>query len=110
MKQHAIVIADRGGVIQLWSGGAEQLFGYPATDIVGKRIDTIVPDQFHEAHWTGFGRAMERGHIDGAGTFFDIPGKCRDGTVRMMRGQLHILRDESSAAIGAMAIFTAGAE
>lgn len=107
MDQHAIVIANADGVIQLWSPGAALLFGHPAADAIGKRLDLVVPPDLREMHWKGFGHAMETASMNGEGTFFDIPGLCRDGQVRTLRGQLHLLRDESSKAIGAMAIFTA---
>ena len=97
MDQHAIVIANSDGVIQLWSAGAESLFGHAAADAVGKRLDLMVPPDLREMHWKGFGQ----------GTFFDIPGLLSDGKARPLRGQLHLLRDENKKAIGAMAIFTA---
>ncbi len=106
MDQHAIVVADAGGVIQLWSAGAAALFGYQAADAVGKKLDLVVPPELRDAHWHGFRHAMESGMVGGEGTFFDIPGWCSSGEVKTMRGQLHVLRDESRKAIGAMAIFT----
>jgi PAS domain S-box-containing protein len=107
MNQHAIVIADTTGVIQLWSPGATALFGYPATEAVGKKLDLVVPDQFREAHWTGFGHAMKTASTQAEGVFFDAPVLCGSGETKTFRGQLHVLRNEDKAAIGAMAIFTA---
>ena len=107
MDQHAIVIANSDGVIQLWSAGAESLFGHAAADAVGKRLDLVVPPDLREMHWKGFGHAMETASMNGEGTFFDIPGLLSDGKARPLRGQLHLLRDENKKAIGAMAIFSA---
>ncbi len=106
MDKHAIVIADRDGVIQLWSTGAAVLFGYAAVDTIGKKLDLIVPEQFRAAHWTGFGRAMSGGIANGEGTFFDAPVLCGNGETKEFRGQFQLLRNESKQAIGAMAIFT----
>ena len=106
MDQHAIVIADTNGTIQLWSAGAAALFGYPAGDAVGKKLDLIVPEQFRAAHWAGFGRAMCSATATGEGTFFSAPVLCRSGETREFRGQFQLLRNESKEAIGAMAIFT----
>jgi PAS domain S-box-containing protein len=106
MDQHAIIIADANGVIQLWSAGAAALFGYPATDAVGKKLDLVVPPDLREAHWHGFGHAMKTGDTSDEGTFFDAPGLCNSGEVKTLRGQLHVLRDENRMAIGAMAIFS----
>ena len=106
MDHHAIIIADASGVIQLWSAGASALFGYPATDAVGKKLDLVVPEDLREAHWHGFGHAMKTGVANGEGTFFDAPALCSSGEVKTLRGQLHVLRGEDKVAIGAMAIFT----
>ncbi|HEY6023151.1 MAG TPA: PAS domain-containing protein [Pseudolabrys sp.] len=106
MEKHAIVIADASGVIQLWNANAAILFGYPAEDAVGKKLDLVVPDEFRSAHWAGFGHAMSTASANGEGTFFDAPVLCSSGDTKTFRGQLHILRNENKKAIGAMAIFT----
>ena len=106
MNQHAIIIADAGGVIRLWSAGAAALLGHPAVDAIGQRLDLVVPPDLRSAHWNGFGHAMKTGSANGEGTFFDAPVLCSSGEVRTFRGQLHVLRDEGKKAIGAMAIFT----
>ena len=39
----AIVSKDLNGVIETWNGGAERLFGYHASEVVGKSILAIIP-------------------------------------------------------------------
>jgi two-component system sensor histidine kinase VicK len=41
----AILSLDTNGAIQAWSRGAEQIFGYSASEIVGKHFSIIVPDE-----------------------------------------------------------------
>jgi PAS domain S-box-containing protein len=106
VQDQAIVVADARGVIELWSNGAARLFGYSASEAVGQKLDLVVPPDLRDHHWNGFRAAMSRGAANGEGTFFDIPGLCRGGEIRTFRGQLHVLRNERQAAIGAMAIFT----
>jgi PAS domain S-box-containing protein len=106
MDQNAIIIADANGVIQMWSAGAAALFGYPAKDAVGQKLDLVVPEKFRGAHWAGFSHAMMTGEAKADGTFFDAPVLCSGRETRTFRGQLHVLRNESKKAIGAMAIFT----
>ena len=109
MEQHAIIIVNAQGVIQFWSTGAVSLFGHAAIDAVGRKLDLVVPHDLREMHWKGFGHAMQTASMTNEGAFFDIPGLRSDGQVRPLRGQLRLLRDEDSKAIGAMAIFTAAA-
>lgn len=106
MQDQAIVISNADGVIELWSDGAARLFGYPASEAVGQKLDLVVPPDLRDHHWKGFRGAMSRGAANGEGTFFDIPGLTRSGEIRTLRGQLHVLRNEARTAIGAMAIFT----
>ena len=106
MDRTAIVIADANGVIQLWSVGAITLFGHSPDEAVGGTLDLVVPKEFRNAHWAGFGHAMSTGVANGEGTFFDAPVQCKDGEIKTFRGQLHVLRNENKEAIGAMAIFT----
>lgn len=106
MKQHAIVIADQNGVIQHWSDGAATLIGYSRDEAVGQKLDLVVPPDFREQHWHGFGGAMKGGPVKSAGTFFDLPVRCLGGETKTLRGQLHVLRSETRGPIGAMAIFT----
>jgi two-component system cell cycle sensor histidine kinase/response regulator CckA len=40
----AIVTTDLEGQVLSWNPGAEALFGHPASDIVGRHIDEIVPE------------------------------------------------------------------
>jgi PAS domain S-box-containing protein len=106
MQDHAIIIANRDGVIQFWSEGAAKAFGFSPEQALGHKLDLVVPPDLRSHHWAGFGAAMSRGSANAEGTFFDIPGLSRTGEIKTLRGQLHVLRDEQKSAIGAMAIFT----
>ena len=106
MQDQAIVISNADGMIELWSEGASRLFGYPASEAIGRKLDIVVPPDLRENHWKGFHAAMSRGAANGEGVFFDIPGFTRSGEIKTLRGQLHVLRSETTGAIGAMAIFT----
>src|ERR1700728_1190410 len=101
MDGHAVVIADAKGVIQLWSRGAETLFGHPARDAGGQSLDLIVPAEYREAHWNGFRRAMESGAAKAEGEAIELPVNCAAG-VMVFPGTFRLLRDRGNAVIGAM--------
>jgi len=42
----AIIVTDKEGHIQLWTGGAQRLFGYSAEEIIGRSIFVLVPPRF----------------------------------------------------------------
>lgn len=108
MDDHAVVVADATGVIQLWSRGAETLFGHPAQDAVGRTLDLIVPDDYREAHWNGFRHAMASGVAAAEGQPVELPVHCAVG-VKTFPGTFRLLRDAKQAVIGAMLICTAPA-
>lgn len=105
MAQHAVIVADITGRISHWNDGAHELLGYPAEIAVGQSLDLVVPEQFREAHWAGFHRAMRDPKIKDFAA--DIPVRCADGQLRSFAGRLLVLSDGLGIAIGAMAIFAA---
>ena len=96
----AIIGKDLDGVVTTWNGGAEQLYGYRATEIVGKSISVLVP----------------AGHDD---ELSDILRRVRTGervhdyeTVRARKDGTHVdvsltvspIRDQNGTVIGASTI------
>jgi len=57
----AIIYADREGRIQLWNAAAERLFGFKAEEILGSRMDFMIPERLRSAHWSGYEKAMALG-------------------------------------------------
>jgi len=105
MDDYALVGADATGIIQVWSAGAQKLFGHGASDAIGRTLDLIVPEEYRGQHWQGFRHAMDAGaaNLDGQST--EIPVKCRDGTITVFPGAFMLLRDAQKKVIGAMVIF-----
>ena len=56
----AIILADRDGAIRVWHRSAENVFGYAAAEVLGKRLDKIIPND-SGADWEGFKRAIDTG-------------------------------------------------
>lgn len=104
MESHAIVIADRDGVIRMWSEGAERLFGHAADDALGRSLDLIVPERHRDRHWQGYRAAMEAGEA-GGGTA-RLPVTCDGDEEVEFPTRFSILKDASDEVVGAMAIFS----
>jgi two-component system, LuxR family, sensor kinase FixL len=54
----AIITIDAEQKITLFSTGAEAIFGYSATEMIGRPLDPLIPHRFREAH---------QGHVDAFG-------------------------------------------
>jgi PAS domain S-box-containing protein len=79
----AVVVGDaERGTIELWNPAAEALFGYPAEEIVGRLLETLVPERLRAAHRAGLARfaAVGRGPLVESGDPVELPGLRRDGT------------------------------
>lgn len=46
----AVVLIDGGGVIESFNAGAERVFGYRASEIIGKNISLLMPTPFRANH------------------------------------------------------------
>lgn len=60
-----VIVADRTGTITLWNEGAAAIFGFAASETLGKNLDLIIPEKLRAAHWRGFNAAIERGATTG---------------------------------------------
>ncbi|MGR3747452.1 PAS domain S-box protein [Paracoccus sp. R12_1] len=54
----ALVVADRKGIIRVWNGGAERIFGFAEGEALGQSLDIITPERLRELHWIGYEATM----------------------------------------------------
>jgi PAS domain S-box-containing protein len=100
------VLVDRNGDVRLWSEDCERLFGYPASQAIGRPVDFIVPPKYHGQHWRGFHAAMERVETDRPHGVGNIPVVHADGSVHAHPFRQIILFDAFGRATGAIVIFS----
>lgn len=69
LSNNAMVIVSVGdgerATVTEWSRGAEVLFGYSRSEMLGGNIDKIIPDDMREAHDVAFGNSIRRIKSDG---------------------------------------------
>jgi len=46
----AIVVTDEAMMIQIFNSGAERAFGYKASEVVGQKVEILIPDRFRAGH------------------------------------------------------------
>jgi PAS domain S-box-containing protein len=76
----AIVIVNQQGRIVLTNAQTEKLFGYPRQELLGERVEILVPERLrgnHPGHRTGFFAAPQPREM-GAG--LELLGRRKDGT------------------------------
>ncbi len=77
---NGMVMVNSTGTIMLANAQLERLFGYPRTEMLGQKIEMLLPERFraaHPGHRTTFA-ADPRSRAMGAGR--DLFGRRRDGT------------------------------
>jgi len=99
----AVIFADRNGLIVVWNGAAEKLFGYSVFQAVGKSLDVIIPNDLRAAHWAGFRKAIETGHEKYAGRVLTTRSVHKDGRKIYVDLGFALVKDSDGNIVGALA-------
>lgn len=76
-----IVVSDQQGRILVFNKACEELFGFKAVDIVGERIEAIMPPHFAREHSGYVDGYLETGTKKIIGIGREVQGMHKDGTV-----------------------------
>lgn len=76
----AVVVADDNNHIAYVNTAGENLLGWPADELAGQRLTTIIPERLHHAHVAGYTRYLTTGEPRLVGTSVRVPARCRDGS------------------------------
>ncbi|PWR25127.1 PAS domain-containing sensor histidine kinase [Zavarzinia aquatilis] len=84
----AMIVIDRNGIMRSFSTAAERLFGWSASEVIGRNVSTLMPQPYRDAHNSyleRYARTKER-RIIGIGRI--IVGLRKNGTTFPM--ELHV--------------------
>jgi len=99
----AIIFADLDGAVRAWNAGAERVFGHTTAEAIGRSLDLIIPEQFREAHWQGYSRALAAGETKYQGQVLPTRAVRRDGETIYVELTFAIIHDREGGVIGALA-------
>lgn len=99
----AMIFAGMDGMIVVWNEAAERVFGHAADAAIGQSLDIIIPEQFRNAHWTGYDRALAAGETKYRGQALTTRATRADGETIYVDLGFEIVKDGSGTVIGAMA-------
>ena len=100
----AIIFAGRDGTIQVWNRGAEAVFGYSASEVVGTSLDVIIPERLQRAHWQGFRRAIDSGQTKYGNRVLTTRSVHKDGRKLYVDLSFGLVKDRAGVVAGALAI------
>ena len=76
-----LIVISEGGDIQLFSSGAEKLFGYRQDEALGQNIKMLMPSPYREAHDSYLAAYRNTGVKKIIGVGREVPGRRKDGAV-----------------------------
>jgi PAS domain S-box-containing protein len=75
----AMVIVNEDGEIVLVNGQVERVFGYAREELVGKRVEVLVPERLRDAHDSYRRGFLSDPHARAMGAGLDLYGRRKDG-------------------------------
>ncbi len=99
----AIIFGDREGKILLWNSGAEEMFGWTATEAVGQSMDMIIPEKHRARHGEGYDRVMQTGITKYGRNLLAVPAQTKEGRRISVEFNISLLCSPEGEIIGAAA-------
>ena len=100
----ALICADRSGVMVRWNRASSALFGYSAEEALGSNLDLIIPEHLRNAHWKGFGAAIESGTMKLQGRPTLTRALHKSGSKLYVEMTFALVRDANGEVLGAVAM------
>jgi PAS domain S-box-containing protein len=76
----AAVVVDPRGDIVLVNAQTENMFGYPRNELLGRPLETLVPERFRAVHARHRQRFFNHAQVRAMGGGLDLHGRRRDGS------------------------------
>jgi PAS domain S-box-containing protein len=76
----AMVITNADGTIIIINAQTEKLFGFPRNEIIGKKVELLIPERFRHVHTHHREGYVENPKVRGMGVGMELFGRRRDGS------------------------------
>src|ERR1043166_2437893 len=96
----AIFSEDLDGLIVSWNRGAERLYGYGASEVIGKSITLLMPPAVRDEEQQILGRVARGEHIE----HYETVRRCKDGRLIEVSLTISPVRNAEGKIVGASKI------
>jgi PAS domain S-box-containing protein len=79
-----IIVIDGAGVVESFSRSAARMFGYEAPEIIGTKIDVLMPEPYGSRHGDYISRYLTTGEARILGKEREVRGQRKDGSTFTM--------------------------
>ncbi|MEK4032574.1 PAS domain S-box protein [Methylocystis sp. IM3] len=76
-----LVLIDEKGTVQLFSAGAERLFGFRAEEVIGENVKCLMPSPYQENHDAYLAAYRQSGIPRIIGIGREVSGRRKDGSI-----------------------------
>ena len=81
MTVDGIIVIDARGRIEAFNRGAQELFGYPEQEVLGRNVSILMPSPHHDQHDSYLERYLTTGEARIIDIGREVTGRRRDGTI-----------------------------
>jgi PAS domain S-box-containing protein len=96
-----IVVVDNAGAILLVNRQAEQMFGYPRTELIGQQIEVLIPERYRPRHPQHVKEYVGAPKSRPMGSGLSLFGRRRDGTEFPVEISLSPIRSSQGTVVSA---------
>ena len=99
-SQDAIIGGDRCGVITVWNPAAERLYGYAASEVIGRPVSLLVPAARRGEDREFLDRVLAGGRLEN----YQTERVCKDGSVVNVSLSVSAIHDSAGRVTGASSV------
>jgi len=97
----AVIYADAAGFIRYWNAAATRIFGFAEGEVIGARLDLIIPERLRSRHWEGYDKVMGGAQSRyGSGALLAVPALHKDGRQISIEFTVLTLRSDAGTLLG----------
>ena len=77
----AVIRITGSGIVQAFNPAAERMFGWQASEVIGRNINMLMPEPYRSAHDGYLHRHLSTGHSSIIGKGREVHGQRKDGSI-----------------------------
>jgi len=79
-----VIVIDARGIVQIYNGACERLFGYSSDEVIGQNVKILMPEPYHGEHDRYISHHRRTGEKRIIGVGREVAGRRKDGSTFAM--------------------------